>query len=127
MKEYYTPSEHLEAADKARQHEKGREQANFYRTFLDTLRQRVVRQLIRKGINQKLGVVDIDTTNLPLSKFEFCDVQSITEYIKEAGEKASQITGISESMNADPHALVNMTPSEFYVYIDDLKANLIKK
>lgn len=127
MNEHYTPSEHLEAADKAKQHEKGREQAKFYRHFLDSLRSKVVKQLLRKDLNQELGDVDINTTDLPLSKFQFCDAGRLQEYIVEAMNEANKAAGTSENTAAKTDELAKMTPIEFYKYIDDLKKTLIKK
>lgn len=128
MNEHYTPSEFLEASDKAKQYEKGREQAKFYRLFLDNFRSAVVSQLLRKDLNGKLGVVDMNTTDLPLKKFEFCDIEDIREYMKNALNEANETAGTSENLTgANPTQIADMTPIEFYRYIDDLKATLIKK
>jgi len=128
MKENYTPSEYFNAADKAKQHEKGREEAKFYRNFLDFFRNKVVSKLLQKDINEGLGDIDIDKTDLPLSKFRFCDSNSLMQYINEAMKEANQIAGTSiKSIRVNTETMANMTPIEFHKYIEELKESLIKE
>src|SRR3989338_4422935 len=128
MNEGYTPSEFLEAQEKKEKHDQGREEAAFYRAFLDSLKREVLRQINRKDLNQALGNVDLNTTNLPLRQFEYCDPQFIAKYIQDAGAEAAKITGQGgvRNLSSNPEQLANMTPAQFVRYIEKLKSSLIK-
>ena len=117
----------MEAQDKKEQREKGREEAKFYRHLLDSFKRRVADQLVRKDLSRKLGEIDLNTTTLKLREFEFCDPYSLNEYIKQAMEEANEVVdNPPKSVSVNPEQLADMTPSEFVVYIENLKSSLIK-
>jgi len=123
----FTAGEYVEAQDKKEQREKGREEAKFYRHLLDSFKRRVADQLVRKDLNRKLGEIDLNTTTLKLREFEFCDPYSLNEYIKQAMEEANEVVdNPPKSVSVNPEQLADMTPSEFVVYIENLKSSLIK-
>ncbi|OGZ01259.1 MAG: hypothetical protein A3B13_03525 [Candidatus Liptonbacteria bacterium RIFCSPLOWO2_01_FULL_45_15] len=123
----FTAGEYVEAQDKKEQREKGREEAKFYRHLLDSFKRRVADQLVRKDLSRKLGEIDLNTTTLKLREFEFCDPYSLNEYIKQAMEEANEVVdNPPKSVSVNPEQLADMTPSEFVVYIENLKSSLIK-
>src|SRR3989338_8322240 len=127
MSERFTPSEHMEAQDKKEQHDKGREEAKFYRQLLDNFYGKIINQAVRTDLNKELGQVDFDTTDLKLKQFQFCDAAGMEIYMKEAANSAAQALGMKNyNINFEVNSLAEMTPSEFHRYIEKLKSSLIK-
>ena len=123
----FTVGEYMEAQDKKEQREKGREEAKFYRHLLDSFKSRVVGQLVRKDLNKELGEIDLNTTTLRLREFQFCDPGNLNDNMKGAMMEASQVVdNPPKSISANMEQIADMTPSEFVVYIEDLKSSLIK-
>ena len=121
-----TPSERLEAEEKARNYQEGKKEAEFYRLVLDDLASSVASQLNREDFNEDLGDINLETTDHKLKDFKYCDANSITEYIKEGANNAKETTGLDINFKFNPTDLAEMTPDEFFNYIETTKASLIK-
>ena len=127
MPERFTPSEHMEAQDKKEQHDKGREEAKFYRQLLDNFYRKIINQAARTDLNKELGQVDLNTTDLKLKQFKFCDVASMQTYMKEAADSVAQALGMKNfNLSFEVNSLAEMTPSELHQHIENQKSSLIK-
>src|SRR5579872_1477876 len=118
MKEY-TPSEQAEAQDKFEQHQKGREEAKFYREFLDKLKDQVTGVLLKSGADQ--GQRD------RLEDFESAGILNLKQSIDDAISAANKgVDKPVEHVNVRQELLAEMTQREFVEYIERLKSSLIK-
>jgi len=116
----YTPSEVLEAQDKAAQHKEGRKQAEFYRTLLDLIESKVAKVLDPENTG------NIEETSSSLS-YRGIDSASLSEYIEKAIETANEKAGTKEvTVSIDCEELSQMTAQNFFNYLDSLKTTLIK-
>lgn len=122
----YSPGEHVEAEAKLAEHREGLKEADFYRQYLDGVKNEVVRQLLRKDLNTNLGEVDLNTTTHQLRDFEFCNPIGLSEITRRKGEEVAKMLQMNLSTRADIEALADMTPAEFVNHIEDAKASLIQ-
>jgi len=127
MSEKFTLSEYFEAEDKKEQHAKGREEAKFFRHLLNTFKDKVTKQLLKKGVNENLGEIDINTTALKLRDFEFCGPAFLEGYLREAQEEVNKM--VDEPIKGfvvNVEQIADMTPTEFVDYIESQKSSLIR-
>jgi hypothetical protein len=118
----YTPSEVLEAQDKAKQYEKGRKQADFYRTFIDLLEAKATEALDPEHTGE------INNTLSLLNNFEALSPDNLRKYIEEAIEIANEKAGTKELMvSVNCEELSKMTVPNFFNYLSSLRSTLIKE
>jgi hypothetical protein len=117
---FKSPAESTEAEVQKGRLEKAQKEAEYYRTFLNSLRKKVMDSLERGFVGkgeELLGNLN-DRTVADLN-----ELKNIEEAKKEAEEK----TGIKpEKEFVNLEILGKMTPKEFIEYLDKLESELVK-
>ncbi|MBI4085915.1 MAG: hypothetical protein HY433_01575 [Candidatus Liptonbacteria bacterium] len=115
----FTAGELVEAEEKKEGHVRARKEAEFYRDFLDTLKNTIKKELLRNGN-------DIDTAHRKLKELG-CNAEYLNQLIDEAmlaaKDKAPHL-GLTVGVYAK--VLEEMTPAEFFQHLEQLKASLAK-
>ncbi len=126
-----TSSEFFEAQGKFKRHEEGREQAKFYKHFLEQFKSKII-DTVKKNEFATIDPEQKDTVEnddellrLPAGSFEGCDIESLQRYINESSEAATKQTNIDENVQISAETLANMPFIELLDYIEKLEGELI--
>ena len=118
---FQTPAESTEAKIQEGRLEKARKEAEYYRTFLKSLREKVLVPMANL-FTQKFEALK-DMTDRDMASF-----RELTEdIIEEAKNEAREKTNISpDGKFVNLEILGKMTPKEFIEYLDKLESELVK-
>ena len=115
----------LEAQDGKEKYERGVEQAENYRKFLDAFKERLWTNLNKRErglVSYKSPKIDLETTTMPIGGFYVTDIRQCVE-----NARADVGFPSNEKIDFDLEEIAQMTPSEFLKKIDELKASLRKE
>ncbi|GEM_PF-3598928 len=115
------PGEYLEALEKKEERERALPEAKFYRSFLDIFKNKISE---RTSILRRSKGDDINT--MKLKEFEFWNLESarmVSDAVRDANDAAK--TQVKPAP-VDRNELGEKTLQEFYSYIEELKASLLK-
>lgn len=119
MHEKFTPSESLEAKEKKEKHDMGKEEAQYYHIFLQSLRGKIYK---RFNLDNKKSY-DYEVSSLRA----YSDIEEeINDFVREAKRDAEKAPIKPQHEFINVQEILAMSPKQLLDYIDELDSSLIK-